>query len=179
MNVPFDGSYWVVPGKFLAGCYPGAKRLDEAGRKLAALLDAGIRCVVSLMEEDVTDWSGDGFEGYQEDIGILAEERGLQVECLRMPIPNTSIPTFGTMRRILDEIDGAINRGKPVYVHCWGGKGRAGTVVGCWLMRHGIATADGVLPMIQELRKDDPAWFEPSPENERQRWMVKSWKAGE
>jgi hypothetical protein len=21
--VPFDRSYWVVPGRFLAGCYPG------------------------------------------------------------------------------------------------------------------------------------------------------------
>jgi len=46
-------------------------------------------------------------------------------------------------------------------------------------MRHGRTTVDEVLPMIQELWKNDPTWFEPSPENERQRWMVKSWRVGE
>ncbi|MFZ5949388.1 MAG: fused DSP-PTPase phosphatase/NAD kinase-like protein [Candidatus Rifleibacteriota bacterium] len=29
--------------------------------------------------------------------------------------------------------------GKPVYVHCWGGLGRTGVVVGCWSRRHGEA----------------------------------------
>jgi hypothetical protein len=32
--------------------------------------------------------------------------------------------------------------------------------------------------MIQELRKNDPTVFEPSPENERQRQMVRAWKVG-
>ena len=33
---------------------------------------------------------------------------------------------------------------EPVYVHCWGGIGRTGTVVGCWLVRHGM-TGDEAL----------------------------------
>jgi protein-tyrosine phosphatase len=64
-------------------------------------------------------------------------------------------------------------------VHCWGGKGRTGTVVGCWLVRHGKATGDQALAMIQELRKNDPTRYEPSPENETQRQMVREWKPGE
>jgi hypothetical protein len=28
--VPFPRSYWVIPGKLLAGCYPGAKDPKEA-----------------------------------------------------------------------------------------------------------------------------------------------------
>lgn len=179
MDVPFNRSYWVVRAEFLAGCYPGAKRLDEARNKLNNLLDAGIRCFVSLMEEHETDWQGDNFEDYKENAHYLAQQKGVRVECVRMPIPDTSIPTFQAMKKILDEIDAAIKQGKPVYVHCWGGKGRTGTVVGCWLMRHGKATAENVLSAIQDLRKNDPTGFEPSPENERQRWMVRSWKAGE
>jgi len=35
-----------------------------------------------------------------------------------------------------------------VYVHCWAGRGRTGTVVGCYLKRHGIAEDTNV---IQEL----------------------------
>ena len=41
------------------------------------------------------------------------------------------------MASILDAIDAALDGGKTVYVHCWGGVGRTGTVVGCWLVRHG------------------------------------------
>jgi len=176
---PFDRSYWVVRGKLLAGCYPGDRRPDEAKRKLDALLDAGIRYVINLMQEHEADWYGDIFEPYEEMIDYLAEGRGFRITCTRMAIPDASIPTVAAMKGILDEIDRAISDGKPVYVHCWGGKGRTGTVVGCWLMRHGMATAGDVFPMIHELRKNDPTWFQPSPDNERQRWMVRSWRAGE
>ena len=41
------------------------------------------------------------------------------------------------MSDILDAIDEALARGRVVYVHCWGGIGRTGTVVACWLRRHG------------------------------------------
>jgi hypothetical protein len=43
VNVPFERSYWVEPGKILAGAYPGDRRLDVARVKLQGLLDVGIR----------------------------------------------------------------------------------------------------------------------------------------
>ena len=42
------------------------------------------------------------------------------------------------MRRVLDAIDKDIADGRTVYVHCWGGIGRTGMVIGCWLVRHGM-----------------------------------------
>jgi hypothetical protein len=39
---PFPKSYWVIPGRLLAGAYPGAKDPAEAAGKLKALFDAGI-----------------------------------------------------------------------------------------------------------------------------------------
>lgn len=179
MSVPFERCYWVEPGQFLAGCYPGAKRSDEAGRKLNALLDAGVRTIISLMQENETDWQGDGFEHYEETIMILAEDRGLDVECLRIPVRDVDVPSSIVMASILDNIDQAIAQGKPVYVHCWGGKGRTGTVVGCWLARQGRATGDEALALVSELRKNDPTRFQPSPETEKQRQMVRAWKIGQ
>ena len=35
--VPFPHSYWVIPGLFLAGEYPGAKNQEEARQKLENL----------------------------------------------------------------------------------------------------------------------------------------------
>ena len=36
------------------------------------------------------------------------------------------------MVAILDSLDTAIADEHTIYLHCWGGIGRTGTVVGCW-----------------------------------------------
>ena len=56
------------------------------------------------------------------------------------------------LKHILDEIDGAILNGKTVYVHCLGGIGRTGTVVGCYLVRHGIAAGGKALVVDPQSR---------------------------
>jgi hypothetical protein len=63
--LPFPRSYWVVPGKLLAGCSPGAKDPIDATGKITALLNAGIRHVINLMEPDERDRSGQLFVPYE------------------------------------------------------------------------------------------------------------------
>ena len=82
------------------------------------------------------------------------------------------------MIRILNQIDMCIKYDKPVYVHCWGGKGRTGTVVGCYLARHGMATRNDAIKMIKELRKDTEDCSDPSPETKEQIKMVVNWEKG-
>ena len=55
----------------------------------------------------------------------------------------------------LDEIDRLLEDGRTVYVHCWGGVGRTGLVVGAWLIRHGAATGDTVMDVLGRLRTAD------------------------
>lgn len=179
LPVPFPRSYWVVPGKLLAGCYPGDKNRKGAEAKLRGLLTCGIRVVVNLMEEDEFGHDGESFVPYEETIQRIAKEIGAEVECIRIPIPDLSAPSRELMVKILDRIDHAISTGKAVFVHCWGGKGRTGTVVGCYLARHGFAMGKDALQRIEELRKNDPTSHEASPETDSQRRLVKYWRKGE
>jgi protein-tyrosine phosphatase len=85
------------------------------------------------------------------------------------------IPTRIEMARILDIIDQKIVAGKPVYVHCLGGVGRTGTVVGCFLARHGYASGYRILQLIQQLRQNTVTHDRSAPESSLQMDLVLSW----
>jgi protein-tyrosine phosphatase len=91
-----------------------------------------------------------------------------------MPIPDMGVTTREQMRRTLDVIDRERARHGIAYVHCWGGAGRTGTVVGCWLVRHGLA-GDAALARIGALRAASPALWLDSPQTGGQRAMVRGW----
>ena len=179
MTVPFNRSYWVVPGKLMAGCYPGSEVNEEAQQKLKGLLEHGIQHIINLMEPDEADWSGQAFVPSEAHMRYIAEKMGRAITFERMPIKDTWIPSMIEMCNIMDRIDQCIAENKTVYLHCRGGRGRTGTVVGCFLTRHGISSGQRVLNLIQELRKDTIDHEKPSPETSRQIDMVLSWVEGE
>ena len=160
---PAPRTYWVSE-HLLAGCYPG----EFVGH----LLDAGIRQFVNLQPEDERGLGGRPFPAYLDHM-----TRGLAT-MTRLPIPDMGVPSDGRMRAILDDIDASLAVGQPTYVHCWGGRGRTGTVVGCWLVRHGLAAPHDALGRLQQLRAGCANAHAPSPETDEQRSMVLSWKAG-
>ena len=165
-----ENSYWVVPGRFAAGEYPGAIRPRQAAAKLNNLFDAGIDYFIDLTEPGELD----PYSGIMEE---EAERRGLTVGWERHPIVDMSIPHSPTqMVTILDAIDAALGSGKNVYVHCWGGVGRTGTTVGCWLVRHG-RTGEDALDQIDEWWQGmEKIWRHPrSPERPKQIEYVRNW----
>ena len=131
------------------------------------------------MEKDEVDHGGFPFHPYHISIRQLAAQRGIEMVCERFPIQDLGIPSRGDMRLILNTIDRSIDQAMPVYLHCWGGKGRTGTVVGCWLARHEIAQGQAIMEKIRGLRRFDPSVHQQSPETTSQRDMVLSWKARE
>jgi ADP-ribosyl-[dinitrogen reductase] hydrolase len=95
-----------------------------------------------------------------------------QIERLRFPIRDMSTPSEPMMLAILDAMSAAVAAGKGVYVHCWGGVGRTGTVIGCWYVRHG-ATGDEALVRLNVCR----AGIErESPETDAQRTFIQTWR---
>ncbi len=165
----FANAYWVIPGRFAAGEYPRAKDFNEAAPRLWTLLRAGIDHFIDLTEPGE-------LEPYD---GILAGEArvlGTSATHERHPIRDVSVPRSPSrMETILDAIDDALAEERNVYVHCWGGVGRTGTVVGCWLVRHG-RTGDEALAQVadwwQSMEKAD---HRHSPETREQRNYVRDW----
>lgn len=129
--------------RFLCGPYP----FDPA-----PLLASGVTCFVDLTEPGE-------LPGYRHSV------HGIQ-----MPIPDFGVPTPFHMTTILDTLDAALAEGHTVYLHCHGGRGRTGTVVGCWLVRHGLS-GEQALARIADLRGDNQ-----SPETEEQRAFILNWQ---
>lgn len=167
-QLPIRHCYWVVPNKFLAGEYP--RNLDDASsqEKIAALIDGGVTAFIDLTEED---------EGLQPYSQMLEAYDSKGISYLRFPIQDLSTPrTKGQATAILDAIDRHIEAGKTVYLHCWGGVGRTGVIVGCWLARHGFP-GDLALIRLRALWQQCPkSAYRRSPETEEQEQYIIQWE---
>jgi ADP-ribosyl-[dinitrogen reductase] hydrolase len=174
---PIENSYVVPESALVAGEYPGSDPsvpATIAESKLAAFLDAGITAFI-----DLTD-PLDRLEPYRDRLQRLAAARGVDVKHQQLTIRDNHVCDAAQMRRILDTIDRHIENGRAVYVHCWGGIGRTGMVVGCWMVRHGRRGEDALLAvndLFRTMSSDKVAkhssWG--SPQTEAQRTMVRNW----
>ncbi|MBA3885558.1 MAG: hypothetical protein H0X67_07475 [Acidobacteria bacterium] len=144
---PIPESYWLREGALLAGEYPGTPDPVTTRKKLAKFLDAGIRTFVDLTERD------EHLTKYAPVLRELAAERRLEAKHVRFGIRDLSVPRDrDLMTRILATIREEVAAGRLVYVHCWGGVGRTGTVIGCWLVDGGL-TGEAAIARIADLRR--------------------------
>ena len=162
--LPHGNCYAVVPGRFLAGEYPARGRLG-------AIIKYGVTDFVDLTSEE------DGLVPYAEAARKIARKLGREAGYKRFPIFDGAVPVTDSLTRtILDHIDGRIDEGGCVYLHCWGGIGRTGTIVGCYLVRHGLdpeEALDRVESCWRSMAKYSSSWT--SPENELQKDYVRNW----
>ena len=157
-------TYWVRPGRLLAGEYPGARESADAAAKVRGLIAAGVTAFVDLTEDG--------------ELLPYAHLLPPMVEHRRMPIRDVNVPTVPEMVRILDRLDEQLAAGHVVYVHCWGGVGRTGTVIGCFLARHGLSGVEA-LEEVRRLRRPSRKAWRDAPETREQRAMVRDWPMGQ
>jgi Swiss Army Knife protein, DSP-PTPase phosphatase domain len=153
-------TYLVAEG-FRAGAYPGV-----VGRRDPAACDtlesSGVTLFVDLTEDGELPpyWA------------LLARARHV-----RLPITDMGVTTPTAMTAILDRIDAERRDGGTAYVHCYGGIGRTGTVVGCWLRRHGLDEGDPIALIAALRQRVDSSWMR-SPQTDEQRAVVRGWAVG-
>jgi hypothetical protein len=120
LDRPLPNSYWVIPGRLLAGEHPLGWDTTEALARLERLHDTGIDCYVDLTEP-----------GEQPEYRHLLPERS---EYLRSAIVDTGVPNnVSQTLELLSAIRAALARERSIYVHCRAGIGRTGLVIGCFL----------------------------------------------
>ena len=136
IKVPCRESYLLM-GAVYAGEYPGAKEENASKLKVAQLYRFGVRHFVDLTEE-----------------GELCPYESLlpsDATHYRFPIKDVSVPTdVEAVHRLLHKIDEWEKTGGYVYIHCWGGVGRTGTIAACYLL-HKMVLPDAAqaLKMMQ------------------------------
>jgi ADP-ribosylglycohydrolase len=168
MQTPFPDCYWVVPGRFLAGEYPRDMDDTLSFQKLKSILDSGITVFIDLTEQR------DGLAPYTHFLNKLSPGNA---RCINFPIRDLSVPkTKKHMVDILDAIDEALGKGQNVYVHCWGGVGRTGTVVGCWLARHGFEGKAALKQLHLLWLQCAKSRYRNSPETHEQKEYIINWR---
>lgn len=168
-NRPLPESYWVIPDRFLAGAYPGDFDPFHMRQKLTALLNSGFDTYFNLTAENELP----------EYYSTLIEEATfyhLQVTHQRFSITDKGLPSHMNMVKILDTIDSALAAGHKIYLHCWGGIGRTGTTVGCYLVRHGLSGQEALGKLASIYKTASQSKLHPfSPETQEQFDFILNW----
>jgi hypothetical protein len=157
----------------VAGEHPVATDWPRAQALLNQYLDCGLTSFIDLTQE-----GEHGLPPYGNLLLETAARRALKARYRQLPIPDFGLPrTPATMRKILREIHRSLTAGERIYLHCFGGIGRTGTVVGCYLASQGHP-GDRALEQLaarwQTVAKS--AWHPHSPETDQQREYVRNWR---
>jgi len=158
-----------VQDRFAAGEHPDDWSERQLRARLRSLLRGGITFFL-----DLTEFGENRLRPYHAALRQEARSSGRVVQYRRMPIPDFETPSVEQMRHILDLLDAALAADYALYLHCYAGIGRTGTVVGCFLVRHGWSGQEALNQIVTLRRGLDPSG-QPSPITSAQRAMVLNW----
>jgi protein-tyrosine phosphatase len=146
---------WIEPGRLGAGRHPCASGPEQAESTVGALASDGVTLFIDLTQEG--------------ELEPYADLVAPPLRRLSFPVADFTVPEPSLLIRVLDAIDDEIAAGGAPFVHCWAGCGRTGVVVGCWLVRHGVAPEEA-LARVERTRGPG------CPQTREQRQAVLAWE---
>lgn len=160
---PLPNTYWVIPGRVLAGEHPAVGDPVESRTRLGRLYDAGIDSFIDLTEK-----------------GEMPAYRHLLptgAEYLRSPIVDTRVPNnVSQTRELLASIRAGLNSGRGIYVHCRAGIGRTGLIIGCFLAEQESNGATAIKTLNRLWRQSERAKTWPTvPQTAEQADYIRHW----
>jgi atypical dual specificity phosphatase len=134
MGLLTDRGDWLVVGRVLGCAYP------RRAAALGSLAEQGVTVLVNLHER-----------GHAPE--RLARHGLTEVH---VPVRDFTAPSPEQLAQGVDAIERALAADQAVAVHCGGGLGRTGTLLACYLTRHGRSPTDA----IAEVRRLRPGSVE-------------------
>ena len=114
----------------IVGAYPFA-------RDVAAMRKEGVRAVVNTCEEYA---------------GPQAEYSKNEIEQFRMPTTDFTHPKLLDVQNAVEFVQGHVQKGHCVYIHCKAGRARSATVALCWLVKYRDMTPEEAQSVLLENR---------------------------
>lgn len=154
---PTPNSFKVTDNIY-AGEYPRDRDEDKSVNKMKQFERFGISHFIDLTEKGE-------LASYKEFLGAGMSHQ-------RFPIPDVSVPTSTEdVRKLIWEIKRYIEAipDIKIYIHCWGGVGRTGTIVGCLLADMMGYDYDQTITTLRQLFEDCPkSAYRITPETQEQ-----------
>jgi len=163
MKPPIPNSYWVVPGRLLAGEHPHGGSERETRQRLRVLLAAGVRSFIDLTEP--------------QELPAYRNWLPADVAYEAFSMPDHSLPRSAQqMRELQEALQRLVASHAAVYVHCRAGIGRTGMAMGCYLREQGETPA-GALTTLNRLWQENAraARWPSVPETLEQERYVSTW----
>ena len=128
---------WVVEDK-LAGC-----GIPTSLREIKWLAkEHGIRSIATIKEKPLSS-------KWLESCGIGEEK----IDYFHLSIEDYGAPSLEELDYVVNYINRQIDDGKPVMVHCSGGKGRTGTILAAYLIKkRNVLNAHQAINKLRKIR---------------------------
>ncbi len=165
MKTPLPNTYWVLPGRALAGEHPSGEGKSDTLARLKCLHEAGIDYFIDLTEA-----------------GEMPEYRRLlpaKSYYLRCPMRDQEVPgDVALMHELQSRIRTALKLDRRIYIHCRAGIGRTGVVVGCYLAEDGLDGRAALKRLNQLWRQSERSQSWPAvPQTDEQTAYILEWRA--
>ena len=141
---PTSESNWVLKDKLIVGSYPGDEDDKENEKYLTQILNCGVTIFACLQHEYDNEtpeevWRNRfGLRPYFKDAEKMIANKELyptlttsvtKVSLIHQKIRDCNTIDDRTTLKLAKKLVKAIYDGEVVYLHCWGGHGRAGVIV--------------------------------------------------